>query len=134
MVNVRNVRNRLKSDFYGLSRRRLLFGVAFLRMNRREKELEHRLAVPGLMTFLGLMAAYYPITARLRFFERVQTAGQVFAELVVKDDFDARVRFSTATMHYLSAQGVIEPEKEIVQRRSDVTMVRFSSFGFHIIL
>ena len=76
-----------------------MFGfVAFLRVNRREEELEDRIAAIRLMSALGLTAPHDPITASFGIGKRVETPVYFLDEWGQEDYLDAGTGCPPATM------------------------------------
>ena len=76
-----------------------MFGfVAFLRMDRREEELEDRIAMITLMTSLGLTAAHDPVAACFGIGKCVETPVYFLDEWGQEDYLDAGTGCPPATM------------------------------------
>jgi hypothetical protein len=83
-------------------------------MNGCEKELKDAATVPNGVTAFVLCPANDPKTTCFSLFEGIDAAGITLNERISKDDLDAVRRFSTAPMHYLCPQSVLDGEKYLV--------------------
>ena len=104
--------------------------AAFLGMNRREEELEDLVIMPSSMTALSLGTAYDPEAAFFGLFERVHTPHVGIEKSCVKDDLYTGIGTTTATMHDLCTDFILESEENLIETRINVA-VSYVGFAFH---